>query len=108
MNIKAYDKFVNKVTLNLSFFNGQESSFTIHSTTLNEVLSSSDFLTIHIPKLGKKAIINEEKFNKMKDGVIIINAARGGVVSEQGARPQGPQQAPGRPPEEQPAQPVPP
>jgi len=83
MKVKGHDKFLNEITLELSFFDGQKKTFTINSSPLNEVLSSSDFLTIHIPKSDKKPLINEKEFNRMKNGVVLINAARGGIVNEQ-------------------------
>jgi len=83
MKVKGYDNFLDEITLELIFFDGQKKSFTINSSPLDEVLSSSDFLTIHIPKLNEKPLVNENEFNKMKNGVVLINAARGGIVNEQ-------------------------
>lgn len=48
-----------------------------------DMLKTADFLSIHAPynpKVG--AILDEEAFDMMKDGVYIINCARGGVLSE--------------------------
>jgi len=51
--------------------------------TLEELLEISDFISIHIPgSKDKLAVIGEAQFAKMKDGVYIVNAARGGVVCE--------------------------
>ena len=51
--------------------------------TLDELLAQSDFISLHIPSSkGGGAIIGETQFAKMKDGVYIINCARGGVVDE--------------------------
>lgn len=51
---------------------------------LDEVLQQADFITVHLP-LTKESryIIGERAFSLMKDGVRIINCARGGVVDEQ-------------------------
>jgi len=47
------------------------------------LLSKSDIITLHIPLIKPtKHILNEETFNKMKDGVKIICAARGGVIDD--------------------------
>jgi D-3-phosphoglycerate dehydrogenase len=52
-------------------------------TSLNEVLPLCDYISIHVPKQENgESVINEREFNLMKDGVRIINAARGGVVDE--------------------------
>lgn len=50
---------------------------------LDELLSSSDFITIHVPLLPQtKYMINSDAISRMKDGVVLVNAARGGVVEE--------------------------
>jgi len=52
-------------------------------TSLNEVLPLCDYISIHVPKQENgESVINEKEFNTMKDGVRIINAARGGVINE--------------------------
>ncbi|HLV42866.1 MAG TPA: D-2-hydroxyacid dehydrogenase [Brumimicrobium sp.] len=57
---------------------------TIQSTTdLDEALGKADFITMNVPKtLDGKAIIGKAQFAKMKDGVRIVNVARGGVIDE--------------------------
>ncbi|MDQ7824485.1 MAG: hydroxyacid dehydrogenase [Candidatus Eremiobacteraeota bacterium] len=56
----------------------------IHFTThLDQVLKESDFISLHIPKTPETAnLISKDTIAKMKDGVILINCARGGVVNE--------------------------
>lgn len=50
---------------------------------LDELLEKSDIITIHAPKIPETInLINKEKLNKCKDGVIIVNVARGGIVNE--------------------------
>lgn len=52
--------------------------------SLDDIFAKSDFISLHIPiKKGQKAIIGKDEFSKMKDGVYIINCARGGVVDEE-------------------------
>jgi D-3-phosphoglycerate dehydrogenase len=49
----------------------------------DKLLSSCDYISIHVPKQADgSAVIGEKQFNQMKDGVRIVNAARGGVVDE--------------------------
>lgn len=49
----------------------------------DELLAVADFISVHIPgSKDKQAIIGEEQIAKMKDGVYIVNTARGGVVCE--------------------------
>ena len=51
--------------------------------TKEELLKESDFITLHVPFIKEKGpVIDTEEFNQMKDGVMLINAARGGVVNE--------------------------
>ena len=54
-----------------------------HEKTLEGVLKNSDFITIHIPQTPDTMnTINKETINQMKDGVKILNMARGGLVNE--------------------------
>lgn len=48
---------------------------------MDEMLPQADFITLHIPYMGQ-AVLGSEEFAKMKDGVILANAARGGTVDE--------------------------
>ena len=82
MNVMAHDKFVEEANITLEFFNGDKKSFTIKTESMEEVLKNSDFITLHIPKIGDKAVIGAEEIGMMKTGAGIINAARGGVVDE--------------------------
>ena len=49
---------------------------------MDELLASADFISLHIPGSKDKPVIGEAEFAKMKDGVYIVNTARGGVVCE--------------------------
>ncbi len=52
-------------------------------TEFDELLSKSDFITVHVPKTKETiGMIGKEEFAKMKKGVRLINAARGGIVDE--------------------------
>ena len=46
-----------------------------------EVYAQADFISLHIPK-ADKPVIDKAAFAKMKDGVFLVNAARGGVIDE--------------------------
>ncbi|HSJ71865.1 MAG TPA: phosphoglycerate dehydrogenase [Acidimicrobiia bacterium] len=51
---------------------------------LEELLSIADVITIHLPRTSKtENLINAETIATMKDGVRIVNVARGGIVAEQ-------------------------
>ena len=48
---------------------------------LDDLLAKADFISLHVPSLGKP-LIDAETIAKMKDGAYLINCARGGVVDE--------------------------
>jgi len=51
---------------------------------IESLLANADFVTIHIPQLPEtKGFINKDKLKMMKDGVKILNFARGGLVKNQ-------------------------
>ena len=53
-------------------------------TDLDTLLANSDVIALHCPLFPETAgIINRETIAKMKDGVILLNSARGGLVVEQ-------------------------
>lgn len=55
-----------------------------HSSSLDEIYSKCDFITLHVPCIDStKGMINEEAIYKMKDGVKILNFARGELVVDQ-------------------------
>ncbi len=51
--------------------------------TLDEIAAQSNYLTIHIPYIANEngGLINAEFISKMKDGVVIVNCARGELVN---------------------------
>lgn len=55
--------------------------FTIDTVSLDEVLTQSDFISIHTPHQNEY-IISTGEFDKMKNGVAIVNASRGGTLDE--------------------------
>lgn len=61
----------------------------VHVNSRDEIYSQCDYITIHTPlieddnpNVNTKEMINKESIGKMKDGVIILNYARGGLVSD--------------------------
>jgi len=81
MEVKASDKYINNVEVPLTLFNGDSIKVSIKTDDVNEVIKSSDFITLHVPA-QKDYVIGKEEFAMMKDGSAIINAARGGVIDE--------------------------
>ena len=81
MNILAYDKFLSDTTLKLEFMGDKSIDFDIKISKFDDLLKNSDFISLHIPA-QKSYVIDKKQFELMKDGVGLINAARGGVVNE--------------------------
>lgn len=55
----------------------------IRQVTLDELLAEADIISIHLPLTDQtRHIISDGEFAKMKDGVIIVNASRGGIMDE--------------------------
>ena len=55
----------------------------IELVELDELMSRADIITVHLPKTEETAgLIDAGRFAKAKDGVIIVNAARGGLIVE--------------------------
>lgn len=71
MKVIAYDPFVNQCDLDVKFVSKED------------LLANSDIISLHIPKIkGEGYAIGKNEFQMMKNGVVLINCARGGVVSE--------------------------
>lgn len=79
MNVLAYDPFVKEAKLNLEIYGTSGVSVDLKTVPLEELIAKSDMISMHVP--GGKMITADE-INQMKDGVILINASRGGVIDE--------------------------
>ncbi len=74
MKIIAYDPLIQPGDIRLR---GAE------PVSLDELLTSSDFISLHIPLTAEtRNLINQDTIGRMKDGVRLICAARGGVIAE--------------------------
>jgi D-3-phosphoglycerate dehydrogenase len=81
MSIKFYDLHIKSTNLSLNFFDNSTKDFTLKASSLNDLFKESDFISLHVPA-QKKYVISDKEFSKMKNGVGLINAARGGVLDE--------------------------
>lgn len=74
MKVLAYDPFLTEERAN---------KLGITPVTVDELVSAADFITVHTPLTkDTKYLINAKRFAKMKDGVRLINCARGGIIEE--------------------------
>lgn len=81
MKVVAFDPFIDTVNIELEFYDGQTVDFSFNTISKEEVLQQSDFISLHVPA-QEDYVISTKEFNMMKDGVGIVNAARGGVIDE--------------------------
>ncbi|RLD29374.1 MAG: 3-phosphoglycerate dehydrogenase [Bacteroidetes bacterium] len=81
MKVIASDLYVPKATIKVDFFDGQFINIDIETESIESILKQSDFISLHVPA-QKDYVIGKDQINKMKDGVGLINAARGGVIDE--------------------------
>ena len=81
MQVLATDKFIDNVSLPLTLFNGTSIPVEINTVPMNEVLKKSDFVSLHVPA-QKKYVLGKKEFTMMKNGAVVVNAARGGVIDE--------------------------
>ncbi|MDD5422593.1 MAG: D-2-hydroxyacid dehydrogenase [Candidatus Omnitrophica bacterium] len=64
-------------------FSPNKKSKRVTMVDLDTLLKRSDFITVHVPNLPlTRHLLGKKEFDKMKDGVVIINCARGGIVDE--------------------------
>jgi phosphoglycerate dehydrogenase-like enzyme len=77
MRVVAYDPYID-----IAY--AEENDITV--VTLNELIAQSDVISLHVPLTNEtRHLINAERIAQMKDGVIIINTARGGIIDEAAA-----------------------
>ena len=75
MNVLAYDPYISAEVL---------SKRGVSPVDFDELLAKSDYITLHIPKTAETGnLIGPEEIARMRDGVRIINCARGGLIDEE-------------------------
>ncbi len=71
MNVLAYDIY------------GVDEAFGVKAAEFNEILSESDFISLHIPLTEQtENLIGEKEFGKMRSNAVLINTSRGSIVNE--------------------------
>ncbi|WP_340157243.1 D-2-hydroxyacid dehydrogenase [uncultured Maribacter sp.] len=81
MKVIYYDPDVAQTDIELTFYDGQNVTFTLKNTDKDDVLKNADYISLHIPG-QENYVLGKAEFSKMKQGVGIVNAARGGVLDE--------------------------
>lgn len=82
MKVLAYDPKVTEAAVQLSFFDGQTLTFGIKTVSKEEVLSNADFITLNNSPQEGGYVLDAPEFALMKEGVGVINLARGGALNE--------------------------
>lgn len=74
MQILVHDPFVNPEQIEKAGFK---------RAGMQELLEQADYITVHVPKLKETiGILGAEAFEHVKEGVMVLNCARGGIVDE--------------------------
>ena len=81
MTVIFHDHHPDEREVTIDFFDGQTLKFKFKGVSKEDLLSKSDFISIHVPQTAGY-VIGKEDFEKMKPGAGIVNAARGGVLDE--------------------------
>ncbi|MCB0668667.1 MAG: D-2-hydroxyacid dehydrogenase [Saprospiraceae bacterium] len=84
MRVLPVDLYVDEATISIELFEIEQASLSVKLSTvsMDKMIAESDFITVHVPSIGDKALLGEEEIKRMKDGVILINTARGGIIDE--------------------------
>lgn len=83
MNVVISDPMYDEITLEMDHLQvDPKPSFKVKTISNDELFKQADFISLHVPAMDKP-LINKDAFGKMKDGVGIINCARGGVIDEE-------------------------
>jgi len=83
MKIKVLTRKPKTEKIALEFFDGQKVDFEITSTNnWDDFLKNTSFISLNTPKTDHY-IIDTPQFEKMENGVFIVNTARGGVINEE-------------------------
>ena len=74
MKVIAYDPYIPPEQIQLDGF---------EAVSLSDLYQRADYITIHVPRIKDTiGLIDSAAFEAMKDGVMIINCARGGIINE--------------------------
>ena len=82
MKVIASDPYVPQAIIKVPV-GDEEVKVDINTTSMKEVLTKSDFISLHVPKQSDgSAVIGKQEIELLKDGLILVNLSRGGVIEE--------------------------
>lgn len=83
MKVRASDPYVTEANLTLDICGTNGVDVTLNTVVRDVVLKESDYISLHLPLPDdQQPVITEKEFSKMKDGVIIVNASKAGLINE--------------------------
>lgn len=80
MHVIGTDKFKTNAAVSLNI-GSQTINHDLDVVSLDELLQSSDFISLHVPS-SESPVLGKSEFDNIKEGAIILNASRGGTIDE--------------------------
>ena len=81
MNVMAFDLITEPREIQIPTVAEGNPTVLVPIFPMDRILTESDIISVHVPSVGK-ALLGAEEISMMKDGVVLINTARGGVIDE--------------------------
>lgn len=85
MNVMPFKLHHDTVKIDIDFFKIKDAAvrITMRTDPFEDLLAESDFITLHVPfRKGDPPVLYKERFDMMKDGVMVVNTSRGGAIVE--------------------------
>lgn len=83
MKVIVSDYMDREAALKIDIYGANDVYVKLKTAPLSEILKNAEIISLHVPaQKDGSPVIGEKEFEQMKDGVILVNAARGGVIDE--------------------------
>lgn len=85
MKVLPVDLYVDQANIRIELYEIEQASLSVNISTvpMEKMIAESDVITVHVPAIGDRALLGAAEISKMKDGVMLINTARGGIIDEE-------------------------
>lgn len=81
MEVLAYDLFEVPSELEIQLAGNIRVTCPVRALSVDQLINDADFISLHVP-YSEKPVLGKGEFEKMKDGVGIVNCSRGGTIDE--------------------------
>ncbi len=81
MEVLAYDLFEVPAELEIQLAGNIRVTCPVSALSVDQLIKEADFISLHVP-FSEKPVLGKEEFDRMKDGVGIVNCSRGGTIDE--------------------------